>query len=506
MEKITIFLSTFLLIKMVIGFISVDPTSRMILDNNGRSILFHGVNMVTKEFPYHPNLEEWSPEMSLVQEDIDNLKKWGFNGVRLGVMWPGVEPEEGVYNATYLATMRKIVDLLGANGIYSIVDMHQDVLSPKFCGEGVPDYIVDPGVVPFPEPYLPYPFPVDEHGYPNLTQCLEHNFLYYYFSDGACRTFEKIFLNYDNARDAFFNFWNQVVETFKDSEYVIGYELINEPFFGDIYTHPSLLVSGNAEKERLMPMYKMLYEQIRVKDPSHIVLFDDILGQLINGGFDSGPGGFEDNDKQLYSYHIYCITKKESGEPSNLLFCNITDQIFWDLAQYERDRMKIGGILTEFGADDQDVSSLEALNYVEMNADKQLQSYFYWQFKFFDDITTTASVSESFYFPNGTLKTGKVKTLSRTYAQAIQGIPMMMNFDPITSKFQFKFQFNSSIPLQTEIYLNEEYYYPNGFSVNISPNGVQWTHPEENKIEIIVPEVIQPDLNGHNITFSIIAN
>ena len=30
-------------------------------------------------------------------------------------------------------------------GIYTLLDMHQDVLSPKFCGEGVPDWAVDTG-------------------------------------------------------------------------------------------------------------------------------------------------------------------------------------------------------------------------------------------------------------------------------------------------------------------------------------------------------------------------
>ena len=30
-------------------------------------------------------------------------------------------------------------------GIYTLLDMHQDVLSEKFCGEGIPDWAVDVG-------------------------------------------------------------------------------------------------------------------------------------------------------------------------------------------------------------------------------------------------------------------------------------------------------------------------------------------------------------------------
>ena len=33
----------------------------------------------------------------------------------------------------------------GKHGIYTLLDMHQDVLSHKFCGEGVPDWAVDTG-------------------------------------------------------------------------------------------------------------------------------------------------------------------------------------------------------------------------------------------------------------------------------------------------------------------------------------------------------------------------
>lgn len=30
-------------------------------------------------------------------------------------------------------------------GIYTLLDAHQDVLSQKFCGEGIPDWAVDTG-------------------------------------------------------------------------------------------------------------------------------------------------------------------------------------------------------------------------------------------------------------------------------------------------------------------------------------------------------------------------
>ena len=33
----------------------------------------------------------------------------GINGIRLGVMWPGVEPKKGQFNESYLQLMRNTV-------------------------------------------------------------------------------------------------------------------------------------------------------------------------------------------------------------------------------------------------------------------------------------------------------------------------------------------------------------------------------------------------------------
>ena len=45
--------------------------------------------------------------------------------------------------------------------------------------------------------------------------------------------------------------------------YYIGYDLINEPWAGDIYSNPSLLLPGAAGRENIMPMYDKLNDAIR---------------------------------------------------------------------------------------------------------------------------------------------------------------------------------------------------------------------------------------------------
>jgi endoglycosylceramidase len=107
------------------GDVHVNPATRMLEDQDGRSVLFHGVNVVYKVDPYIPSMDgEFDSELSLNDEDIQNLVDWGMNFVRLGVMWEGVERVAGVYDEKYLDSVERLINRLGEAGIYTLVDNH----------------------------------------------------------------------------------------------------------------------------------------------------------------------------------------------------------------------------------------------------------------------------------------------------------------------------------------------------------------------------------------------
>jgi endoglycosylceramidase len=58
-------------------------------------------------------------------------------------MWEAVERSKGVYNDTYLEEINKLINKLGSNGIYTMVDAHQDVFARSICGEGMPEFYLD---------------------------------------------------------------------------------------------------------------------------------------------------------------------------------------------------------------------------------------------------------------------------------------------------------------------------------------------------------------------------
>ena len=108
-----------------------------IKDDSGRVRVFHGVNFVRKEPP-------WYHEELLSSSYAKDLRDWGLNVVRLGTMWSGMEPREGYYDMEYVDKLKKIITNFRDEGIYVILDMHQDVASKEFMTyDGFPSWLVE---------------------------------------------------------------------------------------------------------------------------------------------------------------------------------------------------------------------------------------------------------------------------------------------------------------------------------------------------------------------------
>ena len=85
---------------------------------------------------------------------------------------------------------------------------------------------------------------------------------------------------------------------------------------------------------------------------------------------------------------------------------------------------------------------------------KYFRSWTYWQFKFFDDITTAANpgTTESFYDNDGNLQETKVKALARPYAYAICG--RYIKQSRTTGSYSLNFFPADCGSKHTEIFLN----------------------------------------------------
>lgn len=81
--------------------------------------------MVYKIHPFYPPItDRFHPEDSLADIDLENLRDWGFNMIRLYVAWEAVEPTRKNYNLNYLAELKKIVQRCEKYGIVVLLDAH----------------------------------------------------------------------------------------------------------------------------------------------------------------------------------------------------------------------------------------------------------------------------------------------------------------------------------------------------------------------------------------------
>ena len=77
---------------------------------------------------------------------------------------------------------------------------------------------------------------------------------------------------------------------FKDNPFVLGYELLNEPWLGDVYKNIEYLYPPYAEKNNLVKLYNYISDRIRSVDKNHIIFYQPIIGgnfeDLFKSGFD----------------------------------------------------------------------------------------------------------------------------------------------------------------------------------------------------------------------------
>ncbi len=139
-----------------------SPGGPYLFDHYGRVVLFHGVNAVYK-YPPFELYPDRGRAWNLSAADASLMARLGFNVVRLGMTWSGLEPgtahaddpaicapgaptnphqfNQGVF-ARYVDRLKATVELLGRFHIYTILDMHQDVYNEQFDGEGAPNWAV----------------------------------------------------------------------------------------------------------------------------------------------------------------------------------------------------------------------------------------------------------------------------------------------------------------------------------------------------------------------------
>ena len=112
-----------------------------IRDKYGRERIFRGINICAKSHIANKFLVH----KALFKEGIfEDMKSIGVNIVRLGITWAAIEPHEGKYNDDLISLLKEFIGKCAEHNIYVMFDMHQDLFSHHFHGDGAPKWAIEP--------------------------------------------------------------------------------------------------------------------------------------------------------------------------------------------------------------------------------------------------------------------------------------------------------------------------------------------------------------------------
>lgn len=404
------------------------------VDGAGRVVLLHGVNAVWKLPPYLPP----KTAEGFISQDADFLLRNGFNSVRIGILLSGVMPQPGVIDRTYLDRWQRVIDLLAARHIWVLIDFHQDLFTERFQGEGFPAWAVhQPLTGALPDPAF---------GFPGN-----------YFTPQVSEVFDQLYADAGGVRDRVAQAWAAVAQRFKDQPYLMGYDLINEPWPGTDWATCANTSACPGDATELAPYLDALRQGVRSQDGKNIVWYEPNV--LFDFGAGSGlPGSVADPQLGL-SWHNYCLPAAvlHAQGLTDLPGCSDLEGRVFDNARGLADRLGATQVLSEFGASD----DLADIAQVTDEADANLVGWQYWHYKLWRDPTTESQTSggQGLFTKDEdltTLKPAKADLLVRSYPMATAGTPQKLRFDPGTGDLTYTY--SPGRGGATEIFISPRHY------------------------------------------------
>lgn len=400
-------------------------SGRWLTDEWGRVVNLHGVNFVKKFPPIAPAAAGFG------EDDARFLRDQGFNVVRLGVVFGAVMPQPGVIDQAYVDSIASTVRVLAHENIFTLLDFHQDGYGPFVHGNGFPEWATLTDGLPNPND----PFPT-----------------YYLTNPAMQRAFDNFWLNRPGPdgvplQTHYAEAVQSVAKAVHAEDYVLGYDLFNEPWPGAVFH--TCLAPGcpDIENARLVPFGQRMAAAIRSVDRQHFVFSEPFT--LFNfGQADTSLSGIGAPESGL-SFHVYALTPDDDAK--------VMDRAI--AASARGDAL----LATEFGA----TTDTATLRRQTGQFDTRLIPWIFWSYdeNLVHDITKVPS--------GDNIQTSTLDALVRPNPMVTNGTPTSASFDPATGAYDYTYRvrhpdgttpdpkYRTSILLPSRVY-------PAGYTVAVS--------------------------------------
>ena len=199
-----------------------------LVDSEGRTVIYRGMNVDNGS----KGAEDHMP--TLPDGSLELLASSGFTLVRALVFWEGVQPEEDVFDEDYLADVDALLTRYDELGVDVLLDMHQDLWREGFGSAGAPAWACDQAN------YDSYEHPGGSWWAGYLTEEVSNCF--------------QDFWDSERLQDHYAEAWARLAQLARAHERVVGYDLMNEPFFARL--------DQPAFEQQILPAF---YERVRAR-------------------------------------------------------------------------------------------------------------------------------------------------------------------------------------------------------------------------------------------------
>jgi hypothetical protein len=267
------------------GFLRASGS--IITDGNGNQVLLRGVNVnqLVDFYAPRPDVPATRP---LTEGDFAGIAALGFNVVRLNLSWSYLEPTRGKLDQAYVGEIKQAVGWAKQYGVYIVLDMHQDGWSNAPTPDGT---VCRAGT----DPMWGYD---GAPAWATITDGAPRcQFTGRDISPAGDRAFQNFYFNTNGIQSELVDVWGKLAKTFRDDPTVAGYDLLNEPGFGETAPVTTSYLLGQYYDRAIKAIRAAGAQQIVVVEPS--ILWSGL-------GFDTGPTpGFTSDHNIVYSPHLY---------------------------------------------------------------------------------------------------------------------------------------------------------------------------------------------------------